>query len=197
MMEKKRNKRKLFKISIAILMALILIHVGKKLVIYIITPKEYIIKVDNRMDYQTGLECSGYSSAYVLRSLGESVNGIDLYNKIPNKNLDGTVPPEILINFLKSEGYQVKSRSGKIIDLKYEVSKGVPVIVFINVDTDKEYLHYVPVVGYDEDYIYVVDSLSYMVNEDNQYYNRKIPIKDFEKIWRETFKVNLYITVNK
>lgn len=41
------------------------------------------------------------------------------------------------------------------------------------------YLHYIAVVGFDEEYIYTADSLENHVNSDSKLYNRRVPIADF------------------
>ena len=46
------------------------------------TPDSYIITAENRFDYQPHLECSGYSSAYVLRSMGIDADGMTIYNDL-------------------------------------------------------------------------------------------------------------------
>lgn len=45
--------------------------------------KEYLIKEPNRIDFQKTTECSGFSTAHVLRSIGIPDNGICHYAKIP------------------------------------------------------------------------------------------------------------------
>ncbi len=83
-----------------------------------------MITSENYFDYQPHYECSGYSSAYVLRSLGEDTDGLELYNDIYNKNNDGTVAPKNLVEFLSEKGYSVNLCSGTILQLKHEISKG-------------------------------------------------------------------------
>ncbi len=160
------------------------------------TPKEFMITIENYIDYQPHYECSGYASAYVLRSLGEDVGGIELYNDITNKNDDGTVPPEVLIKYLTEKGYPVKLHSGTTMQLKHEISKGTPVIAFVRTSPKEDYFHYLPIVGYDEEFIYAAESLKYKENTENEYYNRIIGNSDFEKMWETgIFKKNTYITI--
>jgi len=161
------------------------------------TPDEFMITTANYFDYQNAYECSGYASAYALRSLGEEVNGLELYNEFTNKNPDGTLSPIYLKKNLKDMGYKCSFHIGSITDLKYTVSKGTPVIALIRVYTSQQYLHYVPVVGYDEEYIYVADSLNYMVNSGKKHYNRKIAINEFEELWKNDINPvdNIYLTI--
>ncbi len=160
-----------------------------------ISPKEYMITTSNNFDYQLRYECSGYASAYVLRSLGVKANGLEFYQKISNKNDDGSVSPETLCNFLKEEGYHAAVHHGTVNQLKRKISKGVPVIVLIRTYVNQDSYHYIPLVGYDENNFYAADSLRYLVNEDEPYYNRRIDIEEFKKLWK-TFETNLSITIN-
>lgn len=121
-----------------------------------------------------------------------------LYEQFTDKNADGTLAPGYLWENLKRMGYKSHLLTGSVMDLKYAVSKGTPVVVLIKVNTSQSYLHYVPIVGYDEDYFYVADSLSYLANEqDEEFYNRKIAIEDFKQLWKNDifFVDNIYITI--
>lgn len=166
------------------------------LYILVRTPKQYMITSENYFDYQPHYECSGYSSAYVLRSLGEDANGLELYNDISNKNNDGTVEPKNLVGFLSEKGYSVKLCSGTMLQLKHEISKGIPVIVFVRTSPKESYYHYLPIVGYDEENIYAAESLQYKTNAENEHYNRIIGNSDFEMMWETgVFRKNTYITI--
>lgn len=114
-------------------------------------------------------------------------------------NADGTLAPKFLEENLDRMGYDCNLCFGSLTDLEYHVSRGTLVIVLIRISTYQDYLHYVPVVGYDDDYIYVSDSLDYMVNVENEeHYNRKIKIDNFKKLWKtDTFLFNnIYLTID-
>ncbi|MDO5520957.1 MAG: C39 family peptidase [bacterium] len=195
-MEKEKKKSILKKaiVIVSILALLLLVFFGSGLYMRLFTPNNYMIKAENTIDYQPHYECSGYSSAYVLRSLGKKADGMEVYEQISNKNPDGTVPVETLVTFLREQGYKATEKSGTVWNLKNEVSKGVPVIVFVRTYPDAANYHYLPIVGYDEEYFYAADSLSNMKNADEQYYNRKISIADFENMWTTGItKDNTYI----
>lgn len=145
--------------------------------------KEFVITKTNRIDMQSGNKCAAFASAYVLRHWDIEENGNILYKMIPNKMQNGCVYPKGIRKLLTRYGFTVKYCAGNIISLKNEVSKGNPVIVMIRTQTNKNWLHYVPVVGYDERYIFIAESLSNFVNCNEQYYNRKISIKEFKKLW--------------
>ena len=164
--------------------------------------KEVLITKANRIDLQNGYQCSAFSSAYILRHWDIEEHGDNLYEVIPNKRKDGYVYPRGVLNLLSQYGFKVKYCAGNIAALKNEVSKGNPVIVMIRVRTDKNYLHFVPVVGYDEQYIFIAESLADFVNSNEQYYNRKIPVKEFKKLWNTSmlkmpFYRNTYIAISK
>ena len=147
-------------------------------------PANYLIQQNNRIDFQKNTECAAFSTAYLLRHLGMEAEGETLYSHFPNKTREGNVYPKGIRSVLRNKGFKTNYYKGNINTLKHEVSKGNPVIVFIKVQKDRNNLHFVPVVGYDKEYIYLSDSLKHLVNcDDEQGYNRKIPIDEFKKLW--------------
>lgn len=163
---------------------------------------KFVIRKSNRIDFQKGNKCSAFSSAYLLRHWNIQKSGNDLYEIISNKMKDGCVYPKGMQKLFSQYGFRVKYYTGNINALKNEVNKGNPVIVMIRTYLDKNWLHYVPVVGYDEKYIFIADSLEEFVNCKEQYYNRKIAIKEFKKFWNTSmlkmpFYRNTYIAIYK
>ena len=97
-------------------------------------------------------------------------------------------------------GYKCRLRVGTLTDLKYHVSRGTPVIAFVKVTPFQDALHYFAVVGYDENYIYVADSVKNRVNSATQtLYNRKISTDDFKVMWKDTGHLfdNIFLTIKK
>ena len=165
-------------------------------------PANYLIKRNNRIDIQNNRECAAFSTAYVLRHFGMEADGEELYTNFPSKTSSGTVYPKGIRTVLRKKGFKTNYYKGNINTLKYEVSKGTPVIVFIKVNKDHNDLHFVPVVGYDKEYFYLSESLKQLVNrnDDNNSYNRKVPINEFRKLWNikninMLLYSNTYITV--
>ena len=66
--------------------------------------REYIVKNQNRIDIQTGYQCSAFSVAYLLRHYGIDANGADIYNQMPHKMKDGCVYPKGLPKVLQEYG---------------------------------------------------------------------------------------------
>lgn len=154
-------------------------------------PSSFMIEDDNHFAYQPGLECSAFSSSYILRHYGEEMEGMDLYPLMPNKLANGQgVYPKGIVNYFNAHGYEAEYIEDASIDeIKYEVSLGAPVIVHIHVEEPKETIHathYVPIVGYDEEYFYFAESLEDYANCKDQSdlpYNRKTSIEEFKKLW--------------
>ncbi|WP_339194650.1 cysteine peptidase family C39 domain-containing protein [Solibacillus sp. FSL R5-0449] len=148
-------------------------------------PATYMIQHENRIDFQKGTECAAFSTAYLLRHFGKDAEGEVLYQHFPNKTKTGNVYPKGIRAVLKNKGFKTHYYKGNINSLKYEVSKGTPVIVFIKVKKDLKNLHFVPVVGYDKEFIYLSESLGHLVNDEGELknYNRKVPIEEFKKLW--------------
>jgi ABC-type bacteriocin/lantibiotic exporter with double-glycine peptidase domain len=148
-------------------------------------PDSYLIQQKNRIDFQNNTECAAFSTAYVLRHFGMEAEGNALYKQFPSKTRAGNVYPKGIRTVLRNKGFKTNYYKGNINTLKYEVSKGTPVIVFIKVQKDRNNLHFVPVVGYDNAYIYLSESLRYLANCDTEHksFNRKVPIDEFKKLW--------------
>lgn len=154
-------------------------------------PASFMVEEENRFDYQPGLECAAFSSAYLLRHYGEEASGLELFKTIPNKLPGGEgVYPQGIITLFTEKGYKAEMvTEATVDDLKTQLAKGAPVIVYIHVEepyTNPHYTHYVPLVGYDETYFYFAESLDYMSNckeETGLKYNRKTEISKFEKLW--------------
>lgn len=165
-------------------------------------PISHIILKENRIDIQKNFECSAYSTAYLMRHYGIQANGEDIYKTMPNKMSNGYVYPKGIVKLLKQQGFKATFRIGNITKLKKEVSKGTPVIVFIKVYKNKSFLHYVPVIGYDEENFYIAESLKDLINTNDINYNRRISISDFKKLWNTSnLKMPIYkytyITVSR
>lgn len=148
-------------------------------------PANYLIQQNNRIDFQKNNECAAFSTAYLLRHFGMEDDGEGLYTHFPSKTRVGTVYPKGIRTVLRKKGFKTNYHKGNVSTLKYEVSKGTPVIVFIKTQKDRNYLHFVPVVGYDKEYIYLSESIKKLVNCDDEHnrYNRKVPINEFKKLW--------------
>lgn len=156
-------------------------------------PLTYIITKENHIDIQKNFECSAYSAAYLMRHYGIRANGEDIYKIMPNKMKSGYVYPKGIVRLLKQQGFKAAIRIGNIAKLKEEVSAGTPVIVFIKVYRNKGYLHYVPVIGYNEENLYIAESLKDLINANDVNYNRSISVSDFKKLWNTSdLKMPLY-----
>lgn len=155
-------------------------------------PTSYMVnRGNNYFDYQSGYECAAFASAYLLRYFGETASGLELFKTLPDKTPDGSgAYPKAIINLFESKGYEANYIVDASIEtLKYEISKGNPVIVFIHVEVDAKsvhWTHYVPIVGYDEDYFYFAESLNDKANykEEGLPYNRRTDIATFKNLWK-------------
>ena len=164
--------------------------------------REFMLKTPNRFDYQGGTECSGFSSAYVLRSFGIEADGREVYVGIPHKVPGGAVLPGVLSKELGKYGLKARYVKGNLETLKADLSEGKRIIVFIRTRTDKRWLHYVPIVGYDEENIYIAESMSSLVNCEGAHSNRRLSNEEFLKFWdtREVympFYRNTYLVIEK
>ena len=144
-------------------------------------PSEFFCDTEeNRIDYQTDGKCAAYASAYVLRHFGENSSGEEVYSDIGR--IFGFVPANKIVAAFRRRGYRAKARYGNIDTLKQRLTEGNPIIVFIRIPKDT---HYAVVVGYDEQRIYLADSLAENANAVDSRYNRALTIKDFEDASQE------------
>ena len=138
----------------------------------------------NHIDYQQGPKCAGFSTAYVMRADGMEADGESNYANIGFKLGDGVVMPSTLRGFMKRKGYKVSYCTGNIEEVKNELVKGRRVIAFIKTDMVNRWLHFIPVVGFDSEYIYIADSMKESENsENNGIWNRKLTYKEFDRLW--------------
>lgn len=145
--------------------------------------REYLLKEPNRIDFQKTTECSGFSTAHVLRSFGLQAEGNDIYAKIEHKMKNGAVLPGSLKRAICGCGYRADYVKGNLQSLKACLCEGKRVIVLVKTRLDKNWLHYVSVVGYDEENIFIAESLHYLANCETEYYNRKLSNEEFLKYW--------------
>ena len=145
--------------------------------------KEYMLKVPNRFDYQKNTECSGFSVAFVLRSYGVEANGNDFYAGIPFKMPGGAVVPVVLKREIIKHGLKAEYVKGDLDTLKADISDDKRIIVFMRTRLGKRWLHYVPIVGYDEENVYIAESMKSLANCQDENYNRKLTSQEFLKYW--------------
>lgn len=151
-------------------------------------PREFKIDADgNYIDFQTENACSAYASAFVMRHLGKQTVGPELYGGI--HRILGFVPVSSVVSLFQNYGYNAAAYHGDMDTLKGRLLHGVPVIAFVSIPGDT---HYVVIVGYDEDFVYLADSIPENTNADGGWYNRKLTTGEFEQIWR----TNMYPVKN-
>lgn len=147
-----------------------------------------------RIDFQTDGHCAAYASAYVLRCMGEQADGESVSTEI--QRVLGFVPAKSIVNVFEKHGFSASAYCGDVDTLKWRLTAGVPVIAFVSIPGDT---HYVVVVGYDQEYFYLADSLAENKNADGNGYNRKLTADAFETIWKTdtVLSDNIYIVAEK
>ena len=168
---------------LGVILAVALIFGGQELLYRVNAPSEYMITTENEIQKQYRYECGAYSTAYVLRSLGVDVDSKEFYEQAEPKSKEGAVPYEAMQAGAERYGYKLESGMISLAALKYEVSKGVPVIVGIEIAPGNSLPHFLPIVGYDEDNIYAAESVGIYANEKRNHYNRKIKTDTFKELW--------------
>lgn len=188
---------------VAMLAVILCIAAAISFLVYISPPKDevefynylpefFCESAGNRIDYQTDGKCAAYAAAYLLRHFGEAADGEELFPEL--KRPFGFVSANSITDVFEQHGYQAKACHGNIDILKQRLAEGHPIIVFIRIPGDT---HYAVVVGYDEQCIYLVDSLAENANASDTQYNRVLTTGDFEDVWENGTLLpdNIYIMV--
>ena len=154
-------------------------------------PEFFCAGAENRIDLQTDGKCAAYAAAYLLRHFGEDADGEALFPEL--KRPLGFASANSIVNVFERHGYQAKACHGSIDTLKQRLAVGKPIIVFIRIPGDT---HYAVAVGYDEQYIYLADSLAENANASDARYNRVLTTENFEAVWKTGTLLpdNIYIT---
>ena len=155
-------------------------------------PEFFCAGAENHIDYQTDGKCAAYAAAYLLRHFGEDADGEALFPEL--KRTLGFVSANSVVDVFEQHGYPAKACHGSIDTLKQRLSEGNPIIVFIRIPGDT---HYAVVVGYDEQHIYLADSLAENANASDARYNRVLKAEDFEAVWKTGTPLpdNIYIFI--
>lgn len=157
-------------------------------------PPVFFCETDGEpIPYQSGNQCAAYASAYVLRHLGQSTDAAQLYPEI-KRTLDFVSARSVSALFTR-HGHAAQAYRGTIDTLKQRLTQGVPIIAFIRTPTDT---HYVAVVGYDQENLYLADSLPENKNAHDPRYNRVLTTEEFQHLWSTgpLLPNNIYIVID-
>ncbi len=170
---------------------------------YFVSPGAQTVRTPagSYFEFQQGGGCAGFSSAFVLRHSGVQIGGEEAFKEVPFQMKGGLAFPKGITGFFKKRGIKMTACSGNFAALQNELEKGRPVIVVIRSFVDKNYLHFATVTGYDEEKVYLADSIQSWVNvdkdgnaiepaldtaptsEESVYYNRTVSLEEFKKLW--------------
>ena len=143
-------------------------------------PPEFFCEgAENRIDYQTDGKCAAYAAAYLLRHFGEDADGKALFPEL--KRPLGFTPASSIAEVLTRHGHPARACRGSLDTLKQRLAEGQPVIVFLRIPEDT---HYAVVVGYDEQHVYLADSLAENANASDARYNRVLETAVCEALWK-------------
>ena len=142
---------------------------------------------------QTDGKCAAYAAAYVLRHFGQQADGETVYPEI--RRTLGFVSAKSIAAFFEAHGYAAQTYHGDVTSLKQRLTAGAPVIAFVSIPGDT---HYLVVVGYDAQYLYLADSLA-QTADSSAAYNRRLTTAEFEAIGHTDTPLsdNIYIIVSR
>lgn len=155
--------------------------------------EQFFIDKHSYFETQGHFQCAGFSTAYLLRSNGIESDGNSIYEAMNHKFYGGYVLPQSIMETLKHNGLNPKLYRGNLDQLKTRLNDGNPIVVLIG--DGIQWQHYVNVVGYDNENIYLFDSL---ISGDSGGYNRVYSNYDFESLWNNgiPYFSNIYFIVN-
>ncbi len=191
-----------------ILMGPLLMHFEKKAKCneFFVRPRPETVKTENGtyFEFQGEGGCAGFSSAFVLRHMGQAAKGDEIFKEVPYTYGKGIAFPKGITGFFKKRGIRMKACVGNLAALQNELARGNPVIVVIRSFVGKSFLHFACITGYDEENIYFADSIKDWVNVDatkapdgtELYYNRIVPLAEFKKLWNTSMlKMPFYFNI--
>ena len=191
-----------------ILMGPLLMHFEKKAKCneFFVRPRPETVKTENGtyFEFQGEGGCAGFSSAFVLRHMGQAAKGDEIFKEVPYTYGKGVAFPKGITGFFKKRGIKMTACMGNLAALQNELARGNPVIVVIRSFVGKSYLHFACITGYDEENIYFADSIKDWVNVDaaktpdgtELYYNRIVPMVEFKKLWNTSMlKMPFYFNI--
>ena len=155
---------------------------------YLVEPKSYFEKQERG-------QCAGFSSAYLLRILGNQVSGGEAYQRLGHKFSNGYVMPQALLDLFGEYNYKAVMFHGELEHLKTRLNQGDPVIVLIGHFI--KWQHYVTFVGYDEEHIFLYDSNR--DTDNSKGYNRVITNAEFLSQWKNEIPLfeQIYFVVSE
>lgn len=157
----------------------------------------FVYAEDNYYAYQSGKDCAGYAAAYILRNEGIEAEGAEIYQEM--QTFFGVVAVHNIVDTLQAYHLEAKAYHGTIETLKARIHEGKPVIALVTITLGNSTgLHYLVVVGYDGEYLYVSDSTGPKANIFSEVqYNRRLTYSEFEELWKTNIYPvnNIYITI--
>lgn len=141
--------------------------------------ESYLVEDTSYFERQGKNQCAGFTSAYLLRLLGEDITGGEVYDEISHKFFDGYVMPQGITDYFDENNVKSSFYKGTLDTLKARLDGGLPIIALVG--RGVHWQHYITIVGYDSENIYIYDT-----NRDIEgmtQYNRKLSNADFLDIW--------------
>lgn len=112
-------------------------------------PPQFAVPVNTGFERQGKSQCAAFSTAFVLRNLGQDLGGAEVYRDISYKiPVSGYVLPKGVITYLHSQGCRAAIYQEDLDSLKTRLVQGnKPLIVLVG--NGLFWQHYMTLVGYD------------------------------------------------
>lgn len=128
---------------------------------------------------QTRHYCGPASVASIMNFYGLSITEEETAREIYTAKLNGTLPIDIL-RYARTKGFDVSYYKGSIEDMKKQISRGRPIILFV----DLGYFayparHYIVATGYN-------DEMGYLIAHSGKDKDKVFSYKEIQTAWEKT-----------
>jgi len=142
-----------------------------------------------------------FAAEYLLHNSKLSYNKDSLHQQCLAIEKDQYIQPRQFVDILLQYHLDAGFFQGNIERLKQDICQGYLVVAIIKQNIKSYRVYYAPVVGYDNDYLYILESDTNKRDEHHPCYNRRISYNEFKQLWNTntlwtpTYN-NTYLRVN-
>ncbi|MZP43788.1 hypothetical protein GTO89_12110 [Heliobacterium gestii] len=163
-------------------------------------PTRYHVPREAAYEVQGHNQCSAFSTAYLLRTLGKDAEGARVYSALVYKiPFSGYVLPKGIMSYLQAQGMGPSIYRGALPTLKARLTQGNPVITLVG--NGVLWQHYMTLVGYDEEKrdLYFFDSKRETDENSDLPGNRTLTEEYFLSMWDNGLPLfhHIYITAGE
>lgn len=136
---------------------------------------------------QTRYNCGPASVASIMNFYGLSITEEETAKEIYTAKLNGTLPIDIL-RYARTKGFDVSYYKGSIEDIKKQIARGRPIILFVGLGYFAYPVrHYIVATGYN-------DEMGYLIAHSGKNKDKVFSYKEIQAAWEKTGFGTILIT---